>query len=195
LNELLVQVCLCQPNSKIVSLVTSPLGVPLPLHISLSAPLSLATDQRAPFIASLGNAVSRVQPFTVSLSSLKWFPNEQRTRWFLVLGVDKPDGDELNALLKACNTTVKLYGLRGLYIKARGEQEEDYTSFFHFSIAWSLTSPSSFDGLLIEDKDVPGLKNVTETRVKLDTVKVKIGDTVTSLGLAPQHRESKNVLV
>jgi len=51
-----------QPSKKLYSLLKSDLGSPLPLHISLSSPLNLETQQRESFLARLTAAI-RGLPF------------------------------------------------------------------------------------------------------------------------------------
>lgn len=184
------------------SLVTSPLGVPLPLHVSLSAPLSLSTAQRAPFLASLVRhlrySTPPVCPFQVSFDGLKWVSNEDRTRWFLVLKVTRPHGDELNTLLKVCNAVAKKHNLKRLYVVgAHGDEAPppgDYTEFFHFSIAWSLDAPPAAGDQETEVAGEEALAQVKTMRVGIDSVKVKIGDAVTSLALDAKGLDSTGIL-
>jgi U6 snRNA phosphodiesterase len=102
---------------KIHSLLQSNLGVHLPLHISLSTPLVLRTEQRVSFLEKLENAVrsSDVAPFQLQVSGLDWVPNSEKTRWFLVLKLEKPENDGLNLLLAVTNSVVKQSGLEMLY--------------------------------------------------------------------------------
>ncbi|KAK7521777.1 hypothetical protein IWZ03DRAFT_357381 [Phyllosticta citriasiana] len=50
-----------------------------------------------------------------SFSGLKWVPNCDRSRWFLVIGVRRPNGDAINRLLLASNQTAKAFGYPELY--------------------------------------------------------------------------------
>ncbi|KAK3627454.1 poly(U)-specific 3'-to-5' RNA exonuclease [Elasticomyces elasticus] len=148
---------------KVQSLLSNDLGVTLPLHVSLSRPLSLLTPQKSPFLTQLKDAVSRtgVRTFDVVPGALRWHPNELRTRWFLVLQLRKPAHDELAKLLRSCNDVAKAFGQPLLYAAddvieggrhdAEGEHEPKHepkdaveverfeSGKFHISLAWSLT--------------------------------------------------------
>ena len=103
--------------SKLHNLLQSELDVQLPLHVSLSAPLMLRTEQRAEFLEKLEIAVvgSGVRPFHVHVTGLDWVPNSERTRWFLVLRLSRPGNDGLNHLLAATNCIARDSGLEMLY--------------------------------------------------------------------------------
>jgi len=129
-----------------------------------------------------------VRNFDVSFDGVKWVPNDTHTRWFLVLALKRPHHDELNILLNACNKASKEFGLKQLYAEMNGDST-DYTSFFHFSIAWSLTGPND-----VHAKDIKALGLIEDTKVSIKAVKVKIGDSVTSIALAVESDDSRGVL-
>ncbi|KAH0539089.1 hypothetical protein FGG08_004327 [Glutinoglossum americanum] len=101
-----------------VYLESSDLGTPLPLHISLSRPVVLTTEQRQNFAGSLQEVIenSGVRPFQIHFTTLCWVPNYKNTRWFLVLRIDKPAKNELNRLLWASNRVVMSFGQAPLYV-------------------------------------------------------------------------------
>ncbi|KAL8679150.1 MAG: hypothetical protein Q9186_004541 [Xanthomendoza sp. 1 TL-2023] len=105
------------PDVRLQSLLKSELGAGLPLHVSLSRTLMLATHQRRSFTDALQTAIgeSGVQPFSVTPDDLGWVANDEKNRWFLVVNVKKPTGDELNKLLKVSNRVVYSYGQPPLY--------------------------------------------------------------------------------
>ncbi|KAJ5791995.1 uncharacterized protein N7503_007973 [Penicillium pulvis] len=92
-------------QSGIQSLLHSDLGAQLPLHISLSRPVVLRTEQRSSFERFLQTEIdsSRITPFALKPNGLKWVSNYERTRWFLVLHMSKPEHDSLNGLLRLSN--------------------------------------------------------------------------------------------
>ncbi len=169
----------------------SDLGVQLPLHVSLSAPLVLRTEQRADFQEALEIAVRNagLRSFNVKVVGVSWEPNLERTRWFLVMRLTRPDGDELNKLLTLTNRVVYGMGLPMLY-QADGSklrEEKDHTSTFHVSIAWRLEEPTSKQKhrLSMGTGEVEDLKSVG---IRFDNVKVKIGSVVHDMHL-PKRRQ------
>jgi len=74
---------------KLQTFLTSELGAPLPLHISLSRPIVFTTENKGEFLESLQTAIksSKIQPFDIAISDLSWCENFEKTRWFLVLKV------------------------------------------------------------------------------------------------------------
>jgi hypothetical protein len=192
------------------SLLTSELGVPLPLHISLSAALSLTTENKDTFLDVLTKPLkdSRgVTNFTTQLGSPLWAPNHNRSRWFLVLSALPPANDELNSLLRRCNETCEMFALPPLYKAAGGSGEKetvaaaaaplterkrgegkdrDFSDLFHFSIGWTLEEPSdAIKEMANIDKVL--LEMARSIVVNVEEVKVKIGNIITSVPL--QHNK------
>lgn len=111
------------PAPNITPSLLSSLSVPLPLHVSLSRTLQIKTDDRDRYLETLTACLrhASVRSFDVLSNSLKWVPNFDRDRWFLVLGIKKPPYDELNRLLEACNEASEKCGHPGLYSGGKGD--------------------------------------------------------------------------
>jgi len=162
------------------------------LHVSLSAPLVLDTDQRDLFQENLGANLmgSNVKPFCVRVTGLDWVPNHERTRFFLVLRLRKPDNDELNKLLSLCNKSALRFGLPLLYQSPErtprrsslSQQSDlltaDRSDAFHISIAWSLSEPSE---QIKQGIEAIKLDQLCELDIYFSLLKVKIGNVVTDL--------------
>ena len=88
-------------------------------------PLVLRTEQRASFLEKLENAVgsSDVTPFQLHIAGLDWVPNSEKTRWFLVLKLKRPENDGLNLLLAVTNRVVRHSGLEMLYTDQDAEED------------------------------------------------------------------------
>ena len=188
------------------SLLQNDLGVALPLHISLSRPLVLRTEQKDEFFLSLKDAISSsgARAFETSFEQLQWHPNEDRTRWFLVLRVTDED-DALFKLLRTCNSVAAKYGQPKLYEdddahgggKRTPKQMSKVSEKFHISIAWSLEEPPSSLRTIAGETacttmDLPPA--VRSLRVPFGEVKVRIGQDVTSMPLDPRRRRTSGVL-
>ncbi|KAL4902606.1 hypothetical protein BDW74DRAFT_180708 [Aspergillus multicolor] len=174
------------------------LGVRLPLHISLSRPVVLRTEERQPFMDTFEAAlkVSDVSPFDVQVESLDWVSNFEKTRWFYVLRAKRPDKDCLNRLLHISNHSLGRFGQPPLYAPALDSSASggiqphiksgkltstrDYSECFHVSIAWSLTEPSAEDKKRLESIDLQPLRAL---KIKFDCVKAKLGNNVSSIPL------------
>lgn len=176
-------------DSKIESLLESELSAPLPLHISLSRSLTLTLSNKASFLAKVQAAVlaSSIAPFSVKPKSCAWVSNYERTRWFLVLSLVRPESDQLNDLLRLCNKVATDYDQPRLYDSPNHEaatpatelaDEFDRSSPFHISIAWTLNSPSQ---ALIEA--ATKWSNDSIDAFTVEDIKVKIGNAVTSVPL------------
>ncbi|KAF2154768.1 hypothetical protein K461DRAFT_319288 [Myriangium duriaei CBS 260.36] len=187
----------------LTTFLSSPNGVPQPLHISLSAPLILRTetkdDFRASVIAGISRAAKSLPEVTaagkviVVPAGLGWHPNAERTRGFLVFPLQvgaQDDGRALGKLLGACNDVAARFGCNRLYatssvgdgaVKDAHEVAEDK---FHISIAWAL-DPEMFPAGPVR---VPVSVRRAETRLKeiridFHDIKVKIGKDVVSVPL------------
>ncbi|KAI9668968.1 MAG: poly(U)-specific 3'-to-5' RNA exonuclease [Trizodia sp. TS-e1964] len=217
----------------IQTLLYSDLGACIPLHISLSKPIHLLTDQREEFTELFTKSIKRsgVRPFDVASTSVDWAANEDKTRWFLVLRLAKPSNDQLNLLLHVSNQVTARFGKDALYdadskaiadevipnfksrssraARFRGNQisgqnagsipkkqnQKDYSSFFHISLAWKLGQPSPE---LLERTnllDVKTLMREGPPRIKFDAVKIKIGNSIASIILPTKAEETENFLV
>jgi hypothetical protein len=192
---------------KLVPSLQSELGAPLPLHVSLSRTLQIRTEDREVFLETLTSCLRKaaVQSFHFRFQGLKWVPNFERNRWFLVLSIEKPVQDELNRLLSACNEATGRCGHHGLYVGGHGDgptenntprdeskrrksqQHEgeivDRSDRFHISIAWNLEEPDSNWTSLIKTIDVS--KYLESPRASFDVVKARIGNMVHNIDLKP----------
>ncbi|KAF2730065.1 hypothetical protein EJ04DRAFT_555699 [Polyplosphaeria fusca] len=197
----------------------SPLGTPLPLHISLSRTLSIPTEDRTTFLDTLKACLrkSAVAPFKVRFDRLKWVPNYDRTRWFLILSIARPARDQLNNLLRACNEAAEKCGHPGLYTggagdgptedntpgriakKARkdsdgrshqetGREHIDFSDRFHVSIAWNFIEPDPEWISLLDRVDVTA--HITQPDAPFENTKVKIGNNIHSIDLASRKASS-----
>ncbi|ETI25840.1 hypothetical protein G647_02617 [Cladophialophora carrionii CBS 160.54] len=179
----------------------SDLGAQLPLHISLSAPLVLKTEQKESFQGSINAALdsSHIKPFTVTATRLDWVANHDRSRFFLVLRLSKPEDDELNKLLSICNATAVRFGLSQLYndiaetdqggaVQPRSRtpvSTTDKSDAFHISIAWTLQDPKDRARKLVG----LGVDQLHGLKVSFSLLKIKMGNTVIDLPLG-ENREA-----
>ncbi|KAL3465305.1 U6 snRNA phosphodiesterase Usb1 [Aspergillus heterothallicus] len=184
---------------KIHSLLHSDLGAQLPLHISLSRPVVLRTEQRQHFLKTLQEKLetSGISPFAIQAGSLDWVSNAEKTRWFYVLRVKRPNQDDLNHLLRISNRSLGLFGQPPLYGPASkvseidvikqptesgiSEMEKDYTECFHVSLAWSLQEPHTRDKVRMENL---ASQRLDLLRIRFDSVKAKIGNHVSNIPLS-----------
>lgn len=175
------------------------LPVDKPLHISLSAPITLTTDNKDKFLDELTTAIKStgVRPFMVDFSGgLHWYRSEESTRSFLVLRVrevqdtastaDANPNPRLTSLLEQCNKTVKSYGQPPLY------DSPDMGCRFHVTIAWTHACPNEslkqLTDSLLDDRSTMNHQNGSVADnicigFRIKAVKIKIGNYVTRLGL------------
>lgn len=152
------------------------------------------------------------ETFETSLGDLLWAPNHDRSRWFLVVTTLRPENNELNTLLRYCNDVCERFKLPTLYKQSKRDSVrgkvvsvepqrrsvtdaalDDVTANFHFSIGWQLEAPGQerVDLLGISEKV---LEEVRDIKVKFDSVKVKIGNTITSVPLLRSVSNKKTIL-
>lgn len=135
--------------------------------------------------------------FDITLGSLEWVSNYEKTRWFLVLHVQKPPRDDLNRLLKLSNHSLASFGQPPLYERTSqvsdagaGQTNEDYSHCFHISLAWTLTEPSSDDQKRVASIDLQVLKGFN---IRFDCVKTKIGNNISSIPLPTGIFDQKGI--
>lgn len=183
-------------QQQVRSSLRSDLGVRLPLHVSLSAPLILITDNKDMFEKRLSENVKELNltTFTTSPSDMKWVSNHEDTRHFLILTLKRPRHDELRSLLSACNRTAAGFGLPQLYthnenavgvpaghvsnghkkmLRSCGATDDDK---FHISIAWSLRKPPTSLSLLAQLH-----KQIGNLDITFEKVFIKIGNQVSTV--------------
>lgn len=132
--------------------------------------------------------------------------NYERNRWFLVLGIRKPEHDELNMLLDACNDAAEKTGNPCLYkgtvdssqkaddaddrkakrrgnipLKASPVEKQDRTDAFHISIASTLTEPPAEYNVLLQTWDLD--KDVISPKDPFRLVKIKMGNAIHNIEL------------
>lgn len=172
--------------------LTSELGAPLPLHVSLSRPFVLRTDEKDAFLDRLiqDTARCRVPAFALACHDLAWHRSPGSERSFLVLRVRGLSGTnhELSALLRACNRLVASHGQPELYSSRGPGQGEtsDASDAFHVSLAWSFTAPTAeLSQKTAEVFTRPEFRDAVLSCISIpvEGVKVKIGNVVTNIAL------------
>ena len=127
--------------------------------------------------------------FRVTARELAWVSNWEATRWFLVLKLDKPEGDELNRLLDTINNVAVRFGQPKLYddihpkTKKRAQTIDppnDFSSNFHISIAWSISAPDVTGNIGLDKAPLNGLS------INFDSIKAKIGNGVFNIPLTSE---------
>ena len=196
------------PMPDIIPSLQSDLGALLPLHVSLSRTLQIKTHDRDAFLDALRASLRRcaVSAFTCEFQGLKWVPNFEHNRWFLVLSIKRPENDELNTLLRACNQAAQNTGHPGLYTGGAGDGPmdvdhkdgpkrrrvdgneigpKDCSQHFHVSIAWNLTEPEAEWTTLVQA--IEASRYIKSPDASFDAVKVRIGNAVHSIALGPKR--------
>lgn len=204
-----------QQQVSICSSLRSELGVRQPLHVSLSAPLILTTDNKDTFLENLTRDIESTSQtaFTTFPSTLKWVTNFDGTRHFLVVTLKRPKSDALRTLLETCNRTASNMGLPQLYARNDDHSKVGVVSKpqksgveQHVEIPVDDTVAMDHDGNIDEkfhisiawclEKVPTNLTVLQELRKKLedmeimfDKVFIKIGNQVPSVSLQePLHQ-------
>ncbi|CAF3517399.1 unnamed protein product [Fusarium graminearum] len=175
-------------NTKLFNFLTSDLGSPLPLHISLSRPLSLTTSAKDEFLDKITESFnsSGIAPFAVKPQSLAWFRSPDSDRTFLILRVasgpdTKPLNPELTSLLLRSNSVAAQFGLPSLYARS---PDEPVGGAFHVSIGWTFHLPG--DELSLKTLQLfkqPKFDDIRKWEISVLGVKVKIGNVVNHIAL------------
>ncbi|KAF6829758.1 hypothetical protein CPLU01_07716 [Colletotrichum plurivorum] len=181
-------------SKKLNALLTSELHTPLPLHVSLSRPLSLTTAQKDDFLSNLTSSVASAAtggPFKLSPRGIGFFKSPDSDRAFLVLRVANPAASQdstkngknpqLRALLTKCNAVAMRFDQKPLYQARATELIDDA---FHVSIAWSFGLPPEEACLqTYEMLRRPEFRVIREWEIDVSGVKAKIGNVVTNIPL------------
>ncbi|KAI5459176.1 hypothetical protein BGZ63DRAFT_426475 [Mariannaea sp. PMI_226] len=179
---------------KLHSFLTSDLGAPLPLHISLSRPLSLPTSDKDSFLEMTTQSIhnSATKTFIVRPKDLFWFRSPDSNRTFLVLRVasapedEKHLNDELLALLTRCNEVAKKFKQPILYQK--GVTEADGKAF-HISIGWTFDHPSDGNSMeMLQVFDETKFGTIRSWKIEVTGIKAKIGNVVNHIALDRSER-------
>ncbi|KAK0747814.1 hypothetical protein B0T21DRAFT_355181 [Apiosordaria backusii] len=194
ISSLQSQISKIDDQVKITSFLTSDLGVPLPLHISLSRPLSLTTAQKDQFLSEIQDALDADKSFELRLGRIEWHFTSESGRAFLVMRVICPSrNNELVYFLSKINHIAKNYGHPELYSWASVAEGKEVADAFHFSIAWCLNKPSDdLEKMTERVFDTPAVRDLSKTgRITVDSIKVKIGNVVTAIPLKGEEKKDK----
>ncbi|GJC85096.1 U6 snRNA phosphodiesterase [Colletotrichum liriopes] len=191
-------------SRKLYPLLTSDLNTPLPLHISLSRPLSLTTAQKDPFFSSLTSSLSSATgDFTLSPRGVGFFKSPDSDRAFLVLRIADPAASrdntstsgknpQLRTLLTKCNAVALRFDHPALYQAHTTELVDDA---FHVSIGWMFGLPPEDACLrtyaLLKQ---PEFRDVRQWKIEVSGVKVKIGNVVTHVPLKTPSKGGRGAL-
>jgi hypothetical protein len=148
--------------------------------------------------------------FSVKPTNVNWVANYEKTRWFLVLHLTKPSGNELNKLLRVCNNEAQKFNHPPLYaaspepnstprqivrterIKPSAVEIQDLSEAFHISIGWTLESPS--EDLIELTKNVfqhGKFDAIKQIDILVKEIKLKLGNVVLSIPLSSRVSDSR----
>ncbi|KAG5983796.1 hypothetical protein E4U55_007111 [Claviceps digitariae] len=194
------------------SFLTSDLGTPLPLHISLSKPLSLPSSIKDDYLSKIQDAIctSGIGRFSVKPTGLAWHKSPDSNRTFVVLRIvtatkvvrDKV-GDqrnsrplstnpELKTLLVKCNAVAALFEQPTLYQQNADDAADAADTAFHISVGWTMGSPDDDTCLMVVQKcrDVQ-FGNIRDWDIAVDGVKAKIGNVISHIPLSRRFKGHK----
>ncbi|KAK9455964.1 U6 snRNA phosphodiesterase Usb1 [Dipodascopsis uninucleata] len=165
------------------SLLRSPLGNQLPLHISLSQNISVLTANRDSFVQNVIREIKKVftEKFYVAFlkNRLSWISNTDRTRDFLVLEIADSNGKRLLEILStSCDDICDNYSHPTLS-----------SNQFHVSLAWKLgravssQNSSLLNAVTNNHIDIGYLEacEIAKLKMPVDAIKIKIGRKVHSV--------------
>lgn len=149
--------------------------------------------------------------------------NNEKSRRFLVMRIKKPPNNELNRLLQGANDAVTAFGQPPLYAQPESQPFVPAQAFttktrhpkpkfltnkspfvsqtptidqslnFHISIGWSLGSPSAEKSSITPSKYQPDVQNPPEFQFQVKAIKLKIGNSVTSISLLSKTETSGGI--
>ena len=132
------------------------------------------------------------------MRGLDWVANQDKTRWFLVIRIEKPPKDELARLLYVTNEVVQGFGQLPLYgaphqppLGTAPRAQDDVSSSFHISIGWSLNTPSTDSSVKL--KDEVDARDIA-FHLLVSFIKVKIGNGVTAISLVSKVKTYNGIV-
>lgn len=198
---------------ELFNFLTSDLGSPLPLHISLSRPLSLSTGSKDEFLEMITQTLtgSGIAPFIVRPRGLAWYRSPDSDRTFLILRVASgrtkagPESEEtaripnpeLTALLARSNTVVTQFDQPTLYQRNANDADtgDAVGTAFHISIGWTFHLPG--DKLSLETLTLfrqSKFVDIRDWEVNVTGIKAKIGNVVNHIALKEGGRSTAPLL-
>lgn len=182
---------------KLHNFLTSDLGSPLPLHISLSRPITLTAAEKDEFLEKITQTIqsSHVAAFHVFLRHLAWYKSPDSDRTFLILRVSSNESDqnltslnpELTSLLSRCNQVATSFNQPALYQRDAAL----VGGAFHVSIGWTFDDArdeaSSKTAELFSRKEY---NSIRQWKVEIPGIKVKIGNVVSHVPLGGSRKAS-----
>ncbi|KAI8719763.1 U6 snRNA phosphodiesterase [Fusarium sp. LHS14.1] len=198
---------------ELLNFLTSDLGSPLPLHISLSRPLSLSTGNKDEFLERITQMFtnSGIAPFIVRPRGLAWYRSPDSDRTFLILRVasdaSKAGSDskevvrtpnpELTALLAKSNTIAAQFDQPTLYQRNANDLDtrDAVGTAFHISIGWTFHLPG--DKLSLETLSLfkqCKFDGIRGWEINVTGIKAKIGNVVNHIALKESGRGTAPLL-